>query len=1550
MKNSVRRLPLPILWKLGKMSLFLCLTTMAAAGALLLLETAQAQEGAAYDYVDLVMLHETAPVSATNSIEYSVRNAGRATAVGVIVSFHLEGLEIRKGTNFSPPPGTRTVACADGELACQEFSWNFGSLTPGETSKPLSFPTWPHSAYDTTQTNWKGRVGSINATASSDSHEPDILLVNNAIKVYSFALYSESRHMTSGGLDLLLSVDDLRPDAGGSVAFDLTARNGHTRAEGYYIYLTADASVKVELSRGLKFQDGWNPPDTVKFVKSGSQSATWYPPDTDTEATELLFKDLHQRSHEIRIETQLTPESLEEIPLEERCITAWVEESIPPPDPNNALGSFRQCLRDDPPVLFDSGEVDLMDIYSCVGANPVVYPCRSDSQGAVLNDLELLVSAEPRSHPQIRSIGIGRIDKGIADGGIGVALRPEKVVIQVKDPEGRRSTNSGVRWQTFSDDYTRGIDINETFTNRGTATWTTNKVRDKVSAVGLSGERPGTLSIKGSADNTEYTNADWDFPADSNIWYSFSDLLRVYYEMSELGTYVTTRSFRAERTGLSEPYTASATFHIHVGPVAELEVRDGGASPDLPASQRAHTIMAVNNGPDTAPAARVTLSGLNAGSCRGSATRGTIEFADNQCIWTIGELLTKDVSQAAINRDGELLTITTSAVDTEITAAISNTRDYQVCIDSSGDDVDADTESSCKPDTTSTNTWHTTNYYDYISDNNSASIAVSQGTGEHLLSAMQVGSVQATSFSWGRLHTLYGRPVTHYQVERSTDGGSNWTTMAGRWPSTTYIDRGAGIGSSLHYRARAVNDWNHKGPWSRFDAAALAGGDGEPEPPKNLRAKLNSGGSITLTWEPVDNLLYGDPVSHYEVQRQRGAWDTIANGVTDTEYTDFGAGGRMSPYRVRAVNTKGREGPWSDVIDVVGAEQRGIPAGPTLSAHTTTKDTIRLTWTVPSNQRDAVTGYELQYLDVDEWLELDYELGSDETEYEDQSLPYGAVRTYRVRARAGEDVGRWSNEVNAMTPPGYVSYFWAEANGHNAIYVLWDPPDDATEGRTVTRYELEVSSEGGLPDTWTRLTNPGSSARVFNHTGLQPEANRTYRIRACNGAGCSLWSWTAFATTAAQGVPSAPGLTASTDGQWDEWSEWAITLSWTKPNDGGSPIESYQLEHRTNEYDWAFLDGQIPPDDTEFVHQEYFNPGETHRYRVRAVNEKGESAWSPVRSVTVPARPPYMPELSFGESTDSTITLNWTVPEANGSQITGYLLERNDPGGDDTTWKTVANVGSSVTTYTDGNLWRGEYYSYRVSANSNVGRGEVSHSISARTTGESARPPDPPILRLSSVSPTGVTVAWDPPRYDGGRPVTGYVYEMSPFDYDCGYSLWDRDQWPPNKCHLVSSGTRSASFSGLTPGDFYQFRVRTETSYGNGQWAEVSASLPAGRDDSETEDVTEDLQVRVSTTSLTVNEGGEASYTVRLNKAPAEDETVVLGFSTDDSTEIFVDYSDDYSFEFSSDNWNSGFTFTLSAGEDQDAENEIAIMEHYVTVGGREVSGPSVRVEVRDND
>ena len=62
-----------------------------------------------------------------------------------------------------------------------------------------------------------------------------------------------------------------------------------------------------------------------------------------------------------------------------------------------------------------------------------------------------------------------------------------------------------------------------------------------------------------------------------------------------LGTYEVL--FEITGTVSGNTYTDSGTYTFHVGPVAELEVRDAGASPEVARGKRAYAIEAVNHGP-----------------------------------------------------------------------------------------------------------------------------------------------------------------------------------------------------------------------------------------------------------------------------------------------------------------------------------------------------------------------------------------------------------------------------------------------------------------------------------------------------------------------------------------------------------------------------------------------------------------------------------------------------------------------------------------------------------------------------------------------------------------------------------------------------------------------------------------------------------------------------------------------------------------------------------------------------------------------------------------
>ena len=679
--------------------------------------------------------------------------------------------------------------------------------------------------------------------------------------------------MTGGRLALLLSVDDLQPEAGGDVNFTLTAGNTYPGLSDAsdYIDIIKDINIRVELSAGLEFKAGWSPPEG--FATSG-QSATWQPDAVDPRADRTAFDSLvRPSSQEVPIQTRLTSESLAAIPLEERCITARVSSSTPPPPPDYLFSSLKQCLGDDPPLLFEQGVLQAFTPYPCVDASGTAittHPC--DASGSTSEIVVIAVAESDTGTPGPRLQGVGRSRQGVRrTQDSKVVLLPENgIIVQVKDPFARVVSGSTVTWQTgrtTSGKTVAGVRVNftageflDTTSGKecpGTATcrWSNADFTVKVEGLSQGSTPPGGVSIKFD-DSSEYqhfdANSDNSYTSARATWdlgqYVSSYISEYFLEFSTLGTHVI--DFKAGVTRRSDSVVQEDTgsYTFHVGPIAELEARDGGANPELPAGQRAFTIVAVNNGPDDALAAQVTVTGLNAADCdadSAQATKGTVAWdsVNSECTWTIGELITKDVSQGGRGRDGEVLTIITSAaVDTEITAAISNTQEYQVCIDSDGNDVvlSSPSSSACTNED-ATNTWHTTAYYDYISDNDSATIKAKDGTGADLpvIESVEAVGPAAIKITWGARTQVNGRRVTHYEVQRQTNP---WMTVADKVTGTRYVDTGMEAGDSPRYRVRAVNDFDQPGPWSQPSG-------GRPGAPTNFTAAVAGATQIRLSVE-----------------------------------------------------------------------------------------------------------------------------------------------------------------------------------------------------------------------------------------------------------------------------------------------------------------------------------------------------------------------------------------------------------------------------------------------------------------------------------------------------------------------------------------------------------------------------------------------------------------------------------------------------------------------------------------------------------------------------
>ena len=102
----------------------------------------------------------------------------------------------------------------------------------------------------------------------------------------------------------------------------------------------------------------------------------------------------------------------------------------------------------------------------------------------------------------------------------------------------------------------------------------------------------------------------------------------------------------------------------------------------------------------------------------------------------------------------------------------------------------------------------------------------------------------------------------------------------------------------------------------------------------------------------------------------------------------------------------------------------------------------------------------------------------------------------------------------------------------------------------------------------------------------------------------------------------------------------------------------------------------------------------------------------------------------------------------------------------------------------------------------------------------------------------------------------------------------------------------------------------------------------------------------ISTTSLTVNEGSTADYTIALSAQPTG--TVTVRLSASGSGDVSIDTS---SLEFTQSNWNQTQTVTVTAGEDGDVADDAAAISHTASGGGYDGAAiDDVAVTVNDDD
>ena len=304
------------------------------------------------------------------------------------------------------------------------------------------------------------------------------------------------------------------------------------------------------------------------------------------------------------------------------------------------------------------------------------------------------------------------------------------------------------------------------------------------------------------------------------------------------------------------------------------------------------------------------------------------------------------------------------------------------------------------------------------------------------------------------------------------------------------------------------------------------------------------------------------------------------------------------------------------------------PSAPTgLSATAQGSDTIVLAWTSATDE--LVFGVRIEEsTNGSAFTVLVENTMTEDTTYTRTGLARATRRYYRLRSIGSGGVGPPSAIVNATTAPTVPSAprNLAGVVGTSSIVFSWDAPAD-TGGRGIASYTILISEDLGIT---TRVLAQGVTTRTYTQGSLPRGHISSYIVMAVNSVGTGPGT-PALDLVINPIVPAAPTNLAANPG------DKRIRLSWTPPYDGGSDILRY--EYRIGTGAWISTRSVA----SSYVVTDLMN-GQAYAFRVRAVNEIGNSPQSNEESLTLTAVPQGVPESPVATGRPASVLLSWLPP------------------------------------------------------------------------------------------------------------------------------------------------------------------------------------------------------------------------------------------------------------------------------------------------------------------
>lgn len=177
------------------------------------------------------------------------------------------------------------------------------------------------------------------------------------------------------------------------------------------------------------------------------------------------------------------------------------------------------------------------------------------------------------------------------------------------------------------------------------------------------------------------------------------------------------------------------------------------------------------------------------------------------------------------------------------------------------------------------------------------------------------------------------------------------------------------------------------------------------------------------------------------------------------------------------------------------------------------------------------------------------------------------------------------------------------------------------------------------------------------------DAGSEYKVR-CRACRDNLYSdWTDYSSNVTTKPKATSGITTC-----KATSETSIFLAWSAV----TSADSYSIEYTTKKEYFNGSDGTTTVTGIETTQYEFtgLESGEEYFFRVRAINDQGESAWSGIKSVTI------------GETPTAPTTWSSTTTCITGESLTLYWVHNCEDGSTQTAFQVSITVNGHETLYT----------------------------------------------------------------------------------------------------------------------------------------------------------------------------------------------------------------------------------------------------------------------------